>query len=97
MNSGSGLKEVIGEALGSRLFKRLNKEPDIYWVVWCPSERPPSFRHDNYESAYDESIRLADLNPGKEFHVLELRGVAYRYPKKVMPDAIYLETDDIPF
>jgi hypothetical protein len=48
---------------------RLNYAP--FWFVWNPDGRAPSFRHQTIESATQEAERLARLNPGNTFVVLE--------------------------
>jgi len=51
--------------------------PEKFWLVWCPNGlRPPTYRHDTHESAEQEAVRLARLNPGKEFYVLAALKVA---------------------
>jgi hypothetical protein len=47
----------------------------LYWVVWSPrSRRPPYFRHTSLDSAAAEAERLAALNPGRHFYVLQCVG-----------------------
>lgn len=49
-----------------------------YWFVWCPDSGPPTRRHFSLETAEEEAKRLAAGNPGKQFLVLELVGVAQK-------------------
>lgn len=43
-----------------------------FWLVWSPNgEQPPRIRHPDEASAEQEAGRLADLNPGREFYVLQ--------------------------
>lgn len=41
-----------------------------FWMVWSPQGNTPTYKHATYESARDEAIRLARVNPGKRFYVL---------------------------
>jgi hypothetical protein len=49
---------------------------DRFWFVWNPSGRSPSYKHPSLSSAKKEAIRLAGMNPGQEFIVLESAGRA---------------------
>lgn len=42
-----------------------------FWVVWNPDGRAPMFKHHNRESAETEAERLAKLNRGYSFIVLQ--------------------------
>jgi hypothetical protein len=43
-----------------------------FWLVWSPNGlAPPRFRHDTKQAAETEAVRLARLNRGEEFFVLE--------------------------
>jgi hypothetical protein len=42
-----------------------------FWFVWNPNGPSPSYRHQLLESAVKEAERLARLNPGTTFVVLE--------------------------
>lgn len=42
-----------------------------FWLVWNESGYPPRYRHDTEESAVREAERLARVNPGQNFYVLE--------------------------
>lgn len=46
---------------------------DAYFIVWCPDkpEMPPRVKHYHRWQADNEADRLARLNPGQEFVVLE--------------------------
>lgn len=46
-------------------------EHTTFWFVWNPQRRAPSYKHPSKESAKTEAERLARLNPGEEFIVLE--------------------------
>ncbi len=42
-----------------------------FWFVWNPDGRSPTFRHLSEDNAVTEAERLARLNPGETFVVLE--------------------------
>ena len=43
-----------------------------FFVVWSPTGlKPPSIRHDTFQSAHIEAERLAKSMPGAEFFVLK--------------------------
>lgn len=46
-----------------------------FWMVWCPNRNPPVYRHDCEAAAETEAERLARLNPGERFFVLEAVGL----------------------
>jgi hypothetical protein len=66
---------------------------DGYYVVWAPEFGPPSRRHEFIGPAKSEAERLAKLNPGTKFHVLEAKGLA-----KVEEPCVWSEAEyQIPF
>lgn len=46
-----------------------------FWMVWNPNRNPPTHRHDTEASAETEAERLAKLNPGEHFIILEAVGL----------------------
>lgn len=46
-----------------------------FWMVWNPNRNQPVYRHDTEASAETEAERLARLNPGEQFFVLEAVGL----------------------
>lgn len=47
-------------------------EAPPFWLVWSPNgDRSPSFKHLTEADAEREAERLADLNPGREFYVVQ--------------------------
>jgi hypothetical protein len=42
-----------------------------FWIVWSPTERRPSMRHESAARALDAAERLSRANPAKEFLVFE--------------------------
>lgn len=42
-----------------------------FWMVWNPNRNPPAYRHTSQAAAEAEAERLARLNPGEHFIVLE--------------------------
>jgi hypothetical protein len=46
-----------------------------FWLVWNPQGHAPTFRHPNVQAAKKEAERLAAINPGQKFHVLEAKAL----------------------
>lgn len=44
---------------------------DPFWLVWNPRGRAPTVRHPSLHSATSEAERLARLDEGEEFIVLQ--------------------------
>jgi hypothetical protein len=42
-----------------------------FWMVWNEGNKAPTVKHNTEQMARDEAERLAHLNPGSVFHVLE--------------------------
>lgn len=49
---------------------------NTFWMVWNPAGRAPVFKHESAESAKNEAKRLAELNIGQNFIVLQSIGEA---------------------
>lgn len=48
------------------------QKEQAFWLVWSPTgATPPKFRHPTEQSAVQEAERLAIVNPGTLFVVLE--------------------------
>ncbi len=47
-----------------------------FWMVYNPQGRAPTYQHEEYQPAKAEAERLASLNAGSQFFVLEAVGVA---------------------
>lgn len=47
-----------------------------FWLVWTPTGLNPSYRHSTQAAAEMEAKRLSIKEPGKEFFVMEMCGVA---------------------
>ena len=52
----------------------MNKPNGKFWLVWNPARSAPLMKHPSQESARVEAERLARINPGQQFWVLEARG-----------------------
>jgi len=66
--------EHISQPLGrvlARIEAGLCIEPASFWFVWTKKGRVPRFAHDSLEAAQAEAARLARLNPGQKFIVLQ--------------------------
>lgn len=68
-------------------------EGDSFWMIWNPYGHAPTHKHITVESARAEAERLARLNPGVTFYVLQ--AVATCAFNQCQWKA--LETDPIPF
>jgi hypothetical protein len=44
---------------------------DAFWLVWNPAGRAPVFKHSSEASAVAEAERLAKLNQGQQFFILQ--------------------------
>lgn len=64
-----------------------------YYMVLCAQTGYSRYKHESYQSAKDEAVRLARQNPGNDFVVL--LGVATVKKNDVVIDE--LERDEIPF
>lgn len=53
----------------------------IFWTVWGVGRRAPRMRHPTKERAVVEATRLAEINRGATYLVLECRSVAKRVAK----------------
>lgn len=53
----------------------LSDEEAPFWMVWNPQGHAPTYRHPSQEAAAKEAERLARLNPGHRFHVLEAKAM----------------------
>lgn len=49
-----------------------------FWLIWNERGSTPTVRHETKASARAEAERLARMNPGQSFHVLELVGTCKR-------------------
>jgi len=71
-----------------------------FWMVWNPDGNPPKYRHDTEAAAETEAERLARLNPGSRFFVLEavgLRCVDNMHRIDLRKPLSVEQSDDIPF
>lgn len=73
------------------------------WCVFQPQGKAPRATHHTIDAAINEAKRLAELNPGSEFYVMESCGVAikqsvsyYPHRDKIPKDLDFLE-DEVPF
>ena len=48
-------------------------ECDGFWLVWREGGNPPTRKHEFQDMAEAEAERLARLNPGVRFYVLETK------------------------
>jgi hypothetical protein len=82
-NLGEYLGEYKGKYIRPGIWLNAGKEqPQPYFFVWNPSNRPPRQQHQTRAAAEKEAERLANLHPGEEFHVLEFKGKVVVKPGK---------------
>lgn len=62
-----------------------------FFVVWNPAHGLPRYQHGTLAQAKAEAERLARLNPGSEFIVMQSLGSAR------VNDIAWTQHDDIPF
>ena len=67
-----------------------------FWMVWRQGSGAPTFRHDSEDAATREAERLATINRGEQFFVLEAIGL------RVVDDMLRVDLrngggDDLPF
>lgn len=67
-----------------------------FWMVWRQGSSAPTFRHDSEDAATREAERLATINRGEQFFVLEAIGL------RVVDDMLRVDLrngggDDLPF
>lgn len=51
---------------------------EVFFVVWNPQGRAPMVTHQREGNAVKEAERLAAMNPGQRFYVLESKTVSER-------------------
>ncbi|MFG1461787.1 hypothetical protein V5F77_02725 [Xanthobacter sp. DSM 24535] len=69
-----------------------------FFLVWNPEGRTPHYRHPSQASALAEAKRLAALNPGQKFYVLQpLAIAATRDPVEIVHLVVEVAGDGIPF
>jgi len=49
-----------------------------FYMVWCENGDSPKMKHTTISMAYGAAKSLANRNPGKVFHVMKSKGVAYK-------------------
>lgn len=64
---------------------------DLFWMVFNPQAGAPVYRHPTEKAARTEAERLARINPGQTFYVLQTVGKARK------TDVEYTLIQDIPF
>lgn len=64
-----------------------------FWFVWTPAGSAPTHKHGTLLAAKAEAERLARLNPGLKFHVLEAVGMC----SHSSVHWVSVEKDQIPF
>lgn len=66
-----------------------------FWLVWNVNGAAPTYRHATGDSAVKEAERLARLNPGETFAVLQ--SVCARSVNNMQKTDLRPTIDDIPF
>jgi hypothetical protein len=65
---------------------------DKYWIVWCENGGTPTVPHQSLESAQNEAKRLAKMNQGRRFWVLQALGYM-----QIEDPVRWTEADALPF
>jgi hypothetical protein len=65
-----------------------------FWLVWDHGGGNPTVKHENYWGAQNEAQRLARLNPGRQFVVLE---ATHAFQVTDMHQTEFKHDADIPF
>lgn len=69
-----------------------------FYLVWSPQTKYTNHRHPDYKSAKAEALRLARLNPGREFFILATHARIVKTDVQVDEWGMAeLFTDEIPF
>ncbi len=51
---------------------------ELFWLIWNERGGPPTVKHATKSEARAEAERLARMNPGQTFHLLQLVGTCRR-------------------
>lgn len=67
----------------------MNEANGRFWMVYNdgPTGRTPTYKHPSLELAKQEAERLATLNPGMRFRVLEAQGFMHITPPSIWTPA----------
>lgn len=71
-----------------------------FWMVYGDEQRPPVVKHQTRTLAETEAKRLARLNPGIKFYVLEAVSLAEKIDvqfTRIARRDVAVEDDEIPF
>ncbi|HEU4986888.1 MAG TPA: hypothetical protein VFT89_07465 [Rhizobiaceae bacterium] len=49
----------------------MTSRQERFWMIYGMGQRPPTIRHESFESARSEAQRLARMVPGVRFFILE--------------------------
>lgn len=66
-----------------------------FWMVWNPQGRAPTHKHPSPDQALTEAERLARLNPGQKFYVLE--ALEMRSVESMQRVTLVGPDDEVPF
>ncbi len=64
-----------------------------FWMVYNPQGGAPTYQHSSFQQAKAEAERLARMNPGQSFYVLQACGMA----RKVDVEWVNINIDNVPF
>ena len=64
---------------------------ETFWMVWNEGNRAPTVKHQSEEMAEKEAERLARVNPGQKFYVIQSVKVCS------LRDVVWERTQEVPF
>lgn len=71
--------------------------PKKFWMVYSPQGHAPTYKHWSRESADTEAVRLAKMNPGRQFFVLKAMAGFEAEEPAVKQVSLRHPDDQIPF
>ena len=61
---------------GIKMNDELLKEKNKFYLIWCATKQVGTHKHFTFKEAEKEAVRLAKINPGESFVILESKAFA---------------------